>query len=147
MKNWLHGLKKQLHSMNKSAVLFGIIGLLLGAGATFLVMQKQQPAPQPVQQENHSMSNQEMMDHSHDMNKDSKSMDGMVDALHNKSGDEFDKVFLQEMISHHQGAIDMAKMVEKQAEHQELKDMAEKIISAQTNEIEQMKQWQNEWGY
>jgi hypothetical protein len=31
--------------------------------------------------------------------------------------------------------------------HQEIKDMAEAIMSAQQTEIDQMHQWQRDWGY
>ena len=51
-------------------------------------------------------------------------MDMMVDSLKNKSDDEFDKAFITGMIEHHQGAIDMAKLAQKQAKHEELKTMA-----------------------
>ena len=74
-------------------------------------------------------------------------MDMMVDSLKNKSDDEFDKAFITGMIEHHQGAIDMAKLAQKQAKHEELKTMAENIISSQSTEILQMQQWQKEWNY
>jgi uncharacterized protein (DUF305 family) len=41
----------------------------------------------------------------------------------------------------------MAEMADKQAEHQQLKDMAKDIISAQQAEIDVMKQWQESWEY
>lgn len=75
------------------------------------------------------------------------SMAGMVEQLKGKSGDEFDKAFIAEMIMHHQGAIDMAKMADTQARHDEIKDMARAIRSAQETEINDMKQWQMQWGY
>ena len=37
------------------------------------------------------------------------SMDGMMSNLQGKTGDEFDKAFLNEMIMHHEGAVVMAK--------------------------------------
>lgn len=75
------------------------------------------------------------------------SMAGMVEQLKGKSGDEFDRAFIAEMIMHHQGAIDMAKMADGQAKHDEIKDMARAIRSAQEKEINDMKQWQVQWGY
>lgn len=75
------------------------------------------------------------------------SMEDMMDSLDGKSGDEFDKVFIEEMIVHHQGAIDMAKSAKENAGHNEIKSMAEDIISAQTKEIDQMRQWQKDWNY
>lgn len=57
----------------------------------------------------------------------------------------FDQRFLEAMISHHQGAIDMAKMVQQMAEHAEIKTLADAIIAAQQAEIEQMQTWLKEW--
>lgn len=74
-------------------------------------------------------------------------MTGMMSELEGKTGDQFDKAFIEQMILHHQSAIDMAAPGEKNAEHQEIKNLTKEIISAQTREIEQMKQWQKEWGY
>lgn len=73
------------------------------------------------------------------------SMSGMMAGLDGKTGDEFDKVFLSEMIMHHEGAVLMAQSALRDAGHQEIKDMARAIISAQTSEINQMKGWQKSW--
>jgi len=72
-------------------------------------------------------------------------MAGMTTGLESKSGDEFDKTFIAEMILHHQGAIDMANMAMNKAQHQEIKDLSKAIVSAQTSEIAQMKLWQEQW--
>ena len=74
-------------------------------------------------------------------------MKGMTSSLEGKTGDEFDKAFLEEMTVHHQGAIDMAESAKKNAGHDEIKSMAADIISAQTKEIDQMRQWQKDWNY
>jgi len=57
----------------------------------------------------------------------------------------FDQRFLEAMISHHQGAIEMAEMALEQAEHEEIRTLAEAIVAAQTSEIEQMRGWLQEW--
>jgi uncharacterized protein (DUF305 family) len=57
----------------------------------------------------------------------------------------FDQRFLEAMISHHQGALDMAKMAQEMAEHDEIKTLAAAIIAAQEAEIEQMRAWLAEW--
>ena len=54
-------------------------------------------------------------------------------------------VFLSQMIPHHQGAIDMAKLVPDRAAHQELKDLATGIISSQSAEIDTMNGWLQSW--
>ncbi len=78
---------------------------------------------------------------------DSMSMDEMTEELKGKAGDDFDKAFIEMMIPHHQGAIDMAELALKSAGHQEIKDMANDIINAQNSEINMMKNWQKGWGY
>jgi uncharacterized protein (DUF305 family) len=77
----------------------------------------------------------------------SMSMDDMMEELEGKTGDDFDKAFIEMMIPHHEGAIEMALAAKQSAGHQEIKDMADDIISAQQNEIDMMKGWQREWGY
>lgn len=57
----------------------------------------------------------------------------------------YDQRFLEAMISHHQGAIDMATMAKAMAEHQEIKELADAIITAQQAEIEQMQEWLQTW--
>ena len=60
-------------------------------------------------------------------------MDHDADAL--MSSGDVDTDFAQMMITHHQGAIEMAKLARERAEHDELKSLAEDIISAQEREI------------
>ncbi len=72
-------------------------------------------------------------------------MQGMMTGLEGKTGDAFDKAFLSEMSVHHQGAINMATAALKNAQHQEIKDLAKNIIDAQTKEINQMQNWQAVW--
>jgi uncharacterized protein (DUF305 family) len=57
----------------------------------------------------------------------------------------FDQRFITAMIAHHEGAIAMAKDAQQRAERQEIKTLAQNIITAQEGEIAQMKQWQQEW--
>lgn len=57
----------------------------------------------------------------------------------------FDLLFIDSMIMHHQGAIDMAKAAQQKAEHPELKQQADAIITAQAAEIKQMQTWRKTW--
>lgn len=63
--------------------------------------------------------------------------DGMTNAL---TGDP-DIDFMQGMIPHHQGAIDMAEIVLKYGKDPETRKLAEEIIKAQQAEIAVMKDW------
>ncbi len=72
-------------------------------------------------------------------------MYGMMMGLQGKTGDDFDEAFLDEMIIHHQGAVDMAKAVLTSSNRTELKAFANEIMSAQTREIEQMQAWRSQW--
>ncbi len=72
-------------------------------------------------------------------------MDSMSAELHGKKGDDFDQAFLIEMITHHQGAIEMAELALTNAKHQEIKDLADAIVAAQKREVGQMIEWQRSW--
>ena len=77
----------------------------------------------------------------------SSSMQMTADSLKDKKGEDFDKAFLAEMTIHHQGAINMAKLAEANAQRSEVKQLSKDILAAQEKEIGQMKQWQKDWGY
>ncbi|KUI25978.1 DUF305 domain-containing protein [Mycobacterium sp. GA-2829] len=71
-------------------------------------------------------------------------MPGMVDdatmkRLESLSGREFDTLWLESMISHHQGAVEMAKAEIANGVDPQAKELAEAIIKAQEAEIAQMK--------
>ena len=63
-------------------------------------------------------------------------MEHDVDTLENSTNIDTD--FAQMMVTHHQGAITMAKLAAEKADHNELKDLAEEIVSAQEREIDAM---------
>lgn len=60
---------------------------------------------------------------------------------------DFDKAFIEEMIPHHQMAVMMANMLFRGTDRPEMKKLAQDIITAQTKEINEMRQWYQAWGY
>ena len=72
-------------------------------------------------------------------------VDPMNASLQPLKGAEFETSFLQQMIQHHRSAIEMAKMVPDHTQRAELRQLAQKIISAQQQEIEQMTKWLTDW--
>lgn len=115
--------------MNTKIVVIAIVALLIGVGGGYWIAN-----------DSTSSKPQTVMDHSiHGQ------MNSMMSNLSGKTGDEFDRAFLAEMIVHHEGAVVMAEAALKDAKHQEIKDMANAIIAAQTTEITQMKEWQKSW--
>jgi len=72
-------------------------------------------------------------------------MQGMVDdatmvKLDSLTGAEFDTLWLQSMINHHQGAIEMAKVEIADGKNVDMITMAKNMVAAQQAEIDQMKQ-------
>lgn len=130
-----------MENKNNNVLLFSVVFLVIGfLGGWFLCGNKN---PQTVSTNTHMMPNGQMMSNSGGMMSDS--MSGMMAGLNGKTGDGFDKAFLSEMIMHHEGAVQMAQSALQNAKHQEIRDMANAIISAQTSEINQMKGWQKSW--
>ena len=75
----------------------------------------------------------------------SNTMSDMTVNLQGKTGDAFDKAFIEEMILHHEGAVGMAELALQNAKHAEVKQLAEAIIQAQTTEINMMRGWLGSW--
>jgi uncharacterized protein (DUF305 family) len=53
--------------------------------------------------------------------------------------------FIDTMIVHHEGAIDMAQLVQTRAAHPELRSLAAEIIRDQQNEIAQLRAWREKY--
>ncbi|HKL04067.1 MAG TPA: DUF305 domain-containing protein [Cryomorphaceae bacterium] len=64
----------------------------------------------------------------------------MMRELEDLSGAELDRVFLEDMIGHHMGAIMMARSVQPYIEHDEIAELTQAIVSTQSAEIAQMRQ-------
>jgi uncharacterized protein (DUF305 family) len=65
----------------------------------------------------------------------------MMHNMHITYSGNADVDFLRGMIPHHQGAIDMAKVLLAHGANPQIKAMAQKIIDDQTREIGKMETW------
>ncbi|QIN80989.1 DUF305 domain-containing protein (plasmid) [Rubrobacter marinus] len=72
-------------------------------------------------------------------------MMGMPDAGELAQARPFDRAFIDAMIPHHESAIAMAEVALEESEDPEIRRIAEDIVSSQQREIEQMRQWREEW--
>ncbi|MEE6272603.1 DUF305 domain-containing protein [Georgenia sp. MJ206] len=103
--------------------------------ASWLETWGEEPAP---------MGGMEGMDHG-DMDMGGMDMEGMsqeeaMAALESLSGTEFDQRFLELMIAHHRGAVDMAQDELDSGENPQALDLAQKIIGDQQAEITEMEE-------
>ncbi len=121
--------------MSKSSLLTGVAGIIIGALGMYTFT-----ASAPSQHEISGMPGMQA-------DPMSMTMDDMAVMLEGKNGDAFDQAFLEGMIPHHQGAIDMAVAAKARAGHAEIKAMADAIIEAQQREIDMMRSWQESWGF
>lgn len=92
---------------------------------------------------NQEMSEHGMMGGSSDMHMGIMGDESDMEKL--EQATDFDKAFVQEMIPHHQMAVMMANMLKNGTERPEMKKLADEIITAQTSEIDQMRQWLVDW--
>ena len=113
--------------METKPLLYGLIGFFIGG----LIVSLAAPT----------------LDKSATMPASDMSMSQMTGSLQGKQGDDFDQAFISAMIEHHQGAVDMAKLSASNAKHDDIKQLSLGVIAAQEKEIDQMKQWQIDWGY
>ena len=120
--------------MQTRSFVFGTIGFLLGVMAvSFVACRASSQQTQPAQST--TAAKHEVL------------MSEMTTSLKDKKGDEYDALFIAHMIEHHQAAVDMSRLSEQNAKHDEIKQLSRDIIAAQEKEIAQMRAWQKQWGY
>ncbi|HEY0507412.1 MAG: Lipoprotein [Blastococcus sp.] len=77
-------------------------------------------------------------------------MEGMSEedmaALDSAFGADFDRLFLDLMVDHHRGAVDMAETEIAEGSHADAVDMARGIVESQTAEIQEMETLLTELG-
>ncbi|MEK7550008.1 MAG: DUF305 domain-containing protein [Patescibacteria group bacterium] len=117
--------------MNKEAILYSVIGLLVGVVATSFF------AGYAVNNNYRGMM--QMMGVRNDSGRSSSS-----NSPQQMTGN-IDRHFIEQMIPHHEDAITMADIALVKAEHQEIKDLATDIKRTQSAEITQMQEWYKGW--
>lgn len=105
--------------METKPLLFGIIGFMLG-GLLVSV------AATTFEKPNDAMGN-------------------MTAALQEKAGDDYDKAFIDNMVRHHQDAVEMSRLSEERSRRPEIKKLSKEIITTQQHEIEQLLEWRKVW--
>jgi uncharacterized protein (DUF305 family) len=63
-----------------------------------------------------------------------------LDKLSKASGTDFDRMWLQMMIAHHQGAVTMAQQVLDTTTNPDVQKLAQAVVDGQTQEIDTMQQ-------
>lgn len=101
---------------------------------------------------NHNSMNSNSSMNMNGMNHNSMPMNSNMPMNHsgmksdaNAASAPYDLQFIDTMIAHHEGAVEMAKMVDGKTQRTELKAFAQKIITDQNKEIAQMKEWREKW--
>lgn len=76
---------------------------------------------------------------------DMEGMGMMEDPQELADKDPFDRAFIENMIPHHEAAIEMAEVAREESNTPRITEMADAIVEAQTEEIDQMQSWRDEW--
>lgn len=121
--------------MNKSFIIAVLVSLLVGGVAGYLIGGSK----------NHPGNGNAAVSENPAPGQHATVPDAMVQELLSKTGISRDETFLENMITHHESAIAMAKLMVGKTERPELEELAKNIIDSQSKEIDMMKGWLNEW--
>ena len=112
--------------MNKKTISYSFLSILTsGALIGLLTVDRAQAQPKNPDQSHHTRT------------KAPAPQRGMMTSL--------DQHFIEMMIPHHQGAIEMADLAISSAKRPEVKKLAEAIKQDQTREMQQMQTWYKQW--
>ena len=136
----------------KKEILLGLV--LTGALAAFGTACQQTAGNMNSAANHNAMNSNSMMMNQNSMPMNGGNMQGMnngnmdhsmMQSSPNAAAAAYDLQFLDTMIAHHQGAVEMAGPAAAKAQHAEIKTLAGNIISSQQTEIAQMKAWREKW--
>jgi hypothetical protein len=108
------------------------------AVATLAAQIKEEQAPEITQMKTWLKEANAPLEMGHEMVMKGLLTDADLKRLAAASGQEFDRLFLEGMIGHHLGAIEMAKVV-LDSSNSAVRNLAEAIISSQGKQIAEMK--------
>ena len=113
----------KISSQKRNVFLFGIASILFATTGIHDVLAK----PNSTTLQSQMMPQQGMM------------MQNMI------AGEKTDRHFIEMMMPHHEGAVQMANLALKLSKRPEIRKLAESIKSDQTRESAQMKSWYKQW--
>ncbi len=114
-----------------------VVSGALGFGLCTAISASSEPTTDPMSEDMSKMIQTEVS-----MEEQMKQLSSELD---DKSANALDKAFVENMIVHHEGAIEMAKKVVDKTKRPEVKALAEEIITTQTTEVETMNGWLKAW--
>ncbi len=114
-----------------------VVSGALGFGLCTAISASSEPKTDPMSEDMSKMIQTEVS-----MEEQMKQLSSELD---DKSANALDKVFVENMIVHHEGAIEMAKKVVDKTKRPEVKALAEEIITTQSTEVETMNGWLKAW--
>jgi uncharacterized protein (DUF305 family) len=132
-----------------SLLVFGVLPLMpLAACSTDPSAQtsteQTETAESETAQMDHGSMNHGEMNHGSMNQSDSAGMDHASMDL-GPADETFDLRFIDAMLLHHQGAVEMAEEALQKSDRAEMQELAQDIIAAQQTEIAQMQQWRQAW--
>ena len=127
-------LKRYTTSYGLLALLFAVALALVSCGGASAGSEEQESGEQGSEE---SAGDMHGKDHSN-MDMGSEGMMAASEMLM-ENGEYSDERFIDAMVPHHQGAISMAEVALENAEHPELLQLAENVISTQQAEIEELR--------
>jgi uncharacterized protein (DUF305 family) len=80
-----------------------------------------------------------------DMGGDATTADAAREMVEEEGGYS-DRAFIDAMVPHHRGAVEMAEVALENAEHREIRDLARDVVTAQEAEIEKLRAIKEEYG-